>query len=511
MAAVVQGVQDLIESLSTLGIQPSVAVRLVDLSRDPDADLDDYVELVSLSPTLASKIISLANSSWFSPRQPITSVKRAVGMIGVNQVRALSVSFCLEGLHNALGLEPDDSRAYWQASLCKAAAARRLAALTDEKCGDEAFAIGLLQDMGVGALAAMDGRAYAEGLRDPEFAIDRQLEFESKRFGMNHAEAGGMIADRFGLPPHYHGVIAAHHGPIDEATDADHDAVQLAARAVSWLPHDLRSFKPSDLEQFGTVLRHHYDGQWESSEAFVESVQVDFDAMMAQFGHKPVDAEAMDRICRAASADSAANTASLVGELHTMSEQNQKLSRVFDDVVAQQAAAEYLADHDVLTRLFNRQGFRKRAEHALTAIEGTDKAVGLAFVDVDRFKQTNDRYGHDAGDAVLQSVVATIRSRLRDRDLICRWGGDEVVILFVALEASTLLEVSRRMRQGVAATPLTWQDQHIDLSVTIGLSWGRTTGNGVDLDLLISEADRNLYVGKDHGRACIAINDQIIE
>ena len=84
-----------IKLLKSLGIQPAIAVRLIEVGKDPDAKLSDYVEVVSLCAALSSKLLAFANSSWFSPRYPITTIDRALTMIGTKQVQAMSISFCL--------------------------------------------------------------------------------------------------------------------------------------------------------------------------------------------------------------------------------------------------------------------------------------------------------------------------------------------------------------------------------------------------------------------------------
>ena len=92
MKEIERAVQYTIEHLEALDSQPGIAVRIAELGKNPDATLDDYTAIVALSTSLSAKFIALANSSSYSPRRPITTVKRALGMIGIEKVRILAVS-----------------------------------------------------------------------------------------------------------------------------------------------------------------------------------------------------------------------------------------------------------------------------------------------------------------------------------------------------------------------------------------------------------------------------------
>ena len=105
---------------------------------------------------------------------------------------------------------------------------------------------------------------------------------------------------------------------------------------------------------------------------------------------------------------------------------------VFSDVTHQRKDAHnqaYLATHDPLTGLSNRLLFNDRLEHAINHAERFDKYISLIFCDLDNFKPINDTYGHSTGDEILKKVGNYLKETLRKEDTICRFGGDEFVIL----------------------------------------------------------------------------------
>ncbi len=159
-------------------------------------------------------------------------------------------------------------------------------------------------------------------------------------------------------------------------------------------------------------------------------------------------------------------------------------------------AAEAAATTDVLTGLPNRRYFEEYVE-LLGKGRRADDAIGILMVDVDRFKQVNDRHGHATGDVVLRAVARTIAGAVRDVDVPARYGGEEFVVLLRNPSRAVALEVGERIRGAV---------EQIDLrgvgveKVTVSI--GATVGDGgaervVDL---VEAADRALYRAKRFGR-----------
>lgn len=157
-----------------------------------------------------------------------------------------------------------------------------------------------------------------------------------------------------------------------------------------------------------------------------------------------------------------------------------------------------MAGSDALTQLLNRRGLDEALQGYFRARKAA--AVYVLMADIDFFKQVNDAYGHHVGDAVLCQVAQTLRRTARQGDWVCRFGGEEFVVVCVDTEAQGAALLAERMREAVAA-----QEIHapglpapIRCTVTVGISHGFF---GVDaLEYAMQEADEALYRGKAAGR-----------
>jgi diguanylate cyclase (GGDEF)-like protein/PAS domain S-box-containing protein len=171
-----------------------------------------------------------------------------------------------------------------------------------------------------------------------------------------------------------------------------------------------------------------------------------------------------------------------------------------DVTEVQQAHAElqYRATHDLLTALPNRTLLLDHLRLALGRRDRSERAVGIVFLDLDGFKDINDRYGHDAGDVVLREVAQRLAGTTRPSDTVARYGGDEFVVLLDGLPEglTEAAHIARRLVAAVSSTPIRFGRR-----VTITASAGVVVAP-VHLDnpeRLITAADRLMYRAKRTG------------
>lgn len=163
---------------------------------------------------------------------------------------------------------------------------------------------------------------------------------------------------------------------------------------------------------------------------------------------------------------------------------------------------------DPLTGIFNRIGLESELQAAISNHKRDDRKFGLAFLDVDHFKQVNDRFGHDAGDTILR-VIARRLSKLSYIRAVARTGGDEfaIIIDMADLEKVALGEVAEKARQYVFQ-PISYQNKPIAISGSVGCA--TFPEDGGDSEFLKRAADMALLVAKRDGRARVQIvNDAI--
>ncbi|AMR68270.1 diguanylate cyclase domain-containing protein [Aquipseudomonas alcaligenes] len=161
-------------------------------------------------------------------------------------------------------------------------------------------------------------------------------------------------------------------------------------------------------------------------------------------------------------------------------------------------ALEHLARHDPLTGLPNRRVFFERLEHALAAARRSAKPLAVLFVDLDHFKQLNDSLGHSVGDRVLQAVANLLRSATRESDTVARLGGDEFVILIEQLDdPGRVVAVLHKLHERFQL-PMLLDGHEVKVQASMGVSLFPRDGD--DIESLVQQADRAMYVAKNAGR-----------
>ena len=160
---------------------------------------------------------------------------------------------------------------------------------------------------------------------------------------------------------------------------------------------------------------------------------------------------------------------------------------------------------DALTGVHNRRYFEHRCLIEIAQARRYRHDLACLFLDLDRFKAINDRYGHPAGDAVLRAVGHNIQAQLRAGDTIARFGGEEFVVLLPQAPALHAREIAERIRAGIAARPFSLPSgEVITASVSVGLAMLPTERIQTEAqqlaDQLVKAADQALYQAKAEGR-----------
>jgi diguanylate cyclase (GGDEF)-like protein len=165
-------------------------------------------------------------------------------------------------------------------------------------------------------------------------------------------------------------------------------------------------------------------------------------------------------------------------------------------------ALDLAASSDSLTGLYNRRRFYEVGRRVLMRAAENGDAVSAVMIDVDHFKQINDKYGHAAGDAVLRWVAKRCGERLRADDLLARYGGDEFVVLLPGMDGGEAMEIAERLGEAVADTPIPTEAGEVSAKLSLGVADNAATAS---LDRLLSRADAALYEAKRAGRGRTAL------
>ncbi len=159
---------------------------------------------------------------------------------------------------------------------------------------------------------------------------------------------------------------------------------------------------------------------------------------------------------------------------------------------------EYLASHDGLTQLPNREMFNEMLRHAIEAAGRHQRQFALLFIDLDRFKVINDSLGHDAGDMLLVQIADRLRGCLRSSDVVARLGGDEFVVLVE--EISERGDVERAAADVLAALARPMQLRGHECHTTASIGIAMYPSDGSDAQELTKNADMAMYLAKEDGK-----------
>lgn len=163
---------------------------------------------------------------------------------------------------------------------------------------------------------------------------------------------------------------------------------------------------------------------------------------------------------------------------------------------------EWLNATDQMTGLLNRQSFLRHLEDRLAALRGASGAGAFAYLDADRFKKVNDRYGHAVGDRVIRLIADAIRETVRRTDVCARLGGEEFGIFLQDASLDQAAHVAERIRAKVHEQCKALGPSFPNISVSIGVASHKP---GMPLELLVQEADRSLYIAKKEGRNAVVV------
>ena len=180
-----------------------------------------------------------------------------------------------------------------------------------------------------------------------------------------------------------------------------------------------------------------------------------------------------------------------------LAEVNEQLRQEIEERKRAEAALETAATTDYLTGMMNRRAMITLLEQEFKRIKRNDGGSTIILIDLDHFKNVNDRFGHEAGDKMLVHVSQTLRGMSRDQDVIARWGGEEILILLPGTAKAGAKEVGEKIRLYFSENPVVIDGQTISMTVSLGVC---QMEGAMTIDECFRRADKALYQAKAQGR-----------
>ncbi len=471
---------------------PAVALKVVELTRDPDVSISRIAQTIQNDPALTAKVLKTINSAYYALSQPCPSISRACSMLGLNAVKAIVLGFSLVDTTKALRSDSRfDLESYWRRAVFGAAGARALATTTRACDPEEAFVGAMLQDIGMLAAFTALRDEYADVLDAGAADHDTLASMEKEKLGFDHATAGKMMAERWKFPAQLVECVGRHHDP--EKCLPEHERLVRIVHLSTLISGALTVAEPQKkLGQlivksrawFGLDAAQARDLVQQTSRGASELAKV-LDLAM---GQRP-------------------DTAAILREAHeqmidaqeAVQEEQATLRRTADELVKKTIT-------DGLTGAFNRAHYteRLRALHAESL--AVKEPLSLIFIDADKFKSVNDTHGHQTGDAVLIELAKRLSDAASRVGVVCRYGGEEFAILLPKVGLDKAAKIAELLRQSICKTPFDLTPHGVPMTLPITISLGvasvepGTGGAAWSPDQLTQAADEGVYAAKRAGR-----------
>jgi putative nucleotidyltransferase with HDIG domain len=206
------------EGLKNLPPFPPVAAKLLGLLSNPSVEIKEVAKLIGTDALFTARLLQRVNSLEFGLTSPVGTIKQAVALLGLDLTRQVVLTHAI-GLYTKEALKTEDLRRCWQHMVATAVLAEVIA----KACGvfsDVAFTAGIMHDIGRLGLLVAYPEEYEHVISNAADQCLDVLDFEAEEFGMHHAEAGRMLAERWGLPEEFAVITGRHHDP-SEGSEVD--------------------------------------------------------------------------------------------------------------------------------------------------------------------------------------------------------------------------------------------------------------------------------------------------
>ncbi len=478
MTSLPESLQLQLKACRTLPSVPAVVLQVLDICQDESVGIGQVAKVLARDPALSGKVLKVANSAWYGVRSQVTTLERAITILGVNATLSLALSFSLvRGLQK--GKCGFNHQSYWQRCVICAAASRVIGELYNAANHEELFLGGLLQDIGILVLNEAVPDSYSAIVAASKGDHALLTELERQEYGSDHADVGAWLLARWNLPVNLQQAASCSH-----RASLNFDEASIFSKCVS--------------------LASEIAGIWTQSDAAAATGCARAKSVHL-FGMSPAQFEKLLGDIAKALPEATANLdIDLGGE--------EFIDRVLDqarealvelNLQAQRTVHEVRmnAQRDELTSVANRAYFNEILPQLFSGAKESNQPLSVLFIDVDNFKTINDSHGHQGGDSVLASVARVLRLCTREFDTVARYGGDEFIILLTNTAEKAAADLSKRIQTAVMIHPHPI-DQGADIPVTISV--GCATMSGAHpfstAGELVDAADRCLYAAKTTGR-----------
>jgi diguanylate cyclase (GGDEF)-like protein len=427
-------------SCPSLPSLPAVAVRVIEMTQNPNVKLDELASVIQNDQGLSAKILRTVNSSFYGLRQRCSTIDRALVLLGLAPVRALVLGFSLVQTIRAGKDDPFDYTAYWRRGMFTAVAARCIAEASGRKNADEAFLGGLLQDIGVMALYRALGTRYLEIMEETGGDHRKLGRAELATLELQHPDISAMLAQRWRLPDELVLPVRYHERPTAAPRECT-DLVRLVG--LGNIAHDIYTDQDPTpaMRRFYQKVQEWFGLDSQATDTLLKRIAEGTREMGAMFnldtGPYP---NAEDVLSKAE------------GQLLQIARLGDAKGRGGMEGLVINAD-----ELDPMTGVLGRLGFDSAVRSAFAAVQSRGEPLTLLEISIDGFKELCKSRGLEAGDEVLLGVATLLKKHFDPCGAaVCRIGGDIFAVVMVGTSRVEAAKVAETFREDLNAASLRW-------------------------------------------------------
>ena len=478
--------KDISKKIGRLPTLPGVAMKILRAMGRDTPDIREISVIISLDAPLSAKVLKMVNSPFYGLSNKITSVHQAMVYLGLNTVKNLALSFSLLRTFEHKNKSSFDYVQFSKDSLVGAIAAKLIAEKTNRQHGENAFFLGLLQNIGLPIMAESMPVQYEEVIMKIKSNSASLHEVESQLLGLNHMEVGEYVTHAWGLPAKLTVPIGAHH--IPGRLTSGSDDIESLTKTLHLSSLYINLFNGSDPKvnyaEIENCIRAYELNSVINNSATVKEITEGIKNLFPIFEIK-IDEKKYIDIIEAARYESEKLSSDLLNQVQSQSE--------CLDQLKQQVGL------DSMTQLYNHDRFMEILHQEISRATRYKTPLSIIIADVDHFKSVNDFFGHQAGDHALKCVSSHLKKLLRDSDHIARYGGEEFGIILPMTPLKEAIQAAERLRKAIESEKIIYREKSISVTMSFGIAL-LENNRKVDVEGLIKMADEALYDAKNTGR-----------
>lgn len=476
---------------------PAVALEVLRLAQEDEADAGQLADVISLDPALSAKILKIVNSALMGRACEIVTLRRACAQLGFKTIKLWALSFAMVDSLQRPRTEGFDHNEYWKRSVLRAVSAKLFAAAVKPQLADEAFLAGLLSQIGQLVLATGLPNEF-EAVRAAGGDAWTSAQVQRATLGYSSDELGVALLHSWGLPPLIYQAVLGAQDPGQRPQDAVSGARDIA-QILNVAAHCEALFSDPETPKALVDL-------YESARKFFGLGKERVEELLADLDRHTAEIAELLHVTLGERLDT--TTVLREAQLQMLRE---TVVLLRDAIVSERRATQLefensllllRAQTDPLTGLAHRNTFQETLDASSLRVAGGScpSRVGLLMIDIDGFKAVNDTHGHLVGDQVLQSIAVALRAYTREDDLPARYGGDEFAVVMLRTTLEGLKGAAERLRAEIAKQRIHTENGPISVTVSIGGAHVAMFETPVSPNELLRTADHCLYAAKQLGR-----------